>query len=168
MSNSVLNRFLNFFAFRLPGGFTIRPTLQRWRGVHIGKNVWLSQLIYIDDNHPEAISIGENVAIGLRTTIFAHFYSGPRRSKEYAKTVIIEDDVFIGPHCVILPGVKIGKGSVIQAGTVVSRDVPPYTLWGAPKAGPLATVTVTCPQEHSMEEFIAGLRPFRGNKGSQR
>lgn len=118
-------------------------------------------MVYIDENHPEAISIGNNTAIGLRTTIFAHFYSGPCRSIDHAKPVIIEDEVFIGPHCVILPGVTIGRGAVIQAGTVVSRDVPSYTMWGPPKAGPLATVTVTCPQYHTAEEFARGLRPFR-------
>ena len=161
MINNLLKRLLNFLAFHLPGGYSIRPTLQRWRGVKIGEKVWLSPRIYIDENHPEAISIGSNTAIGLRTTIFAHFYSGPKRSAAHAKAVVIANEVFIGPHCVILPGVHIGKGAVIQAGTVVSRDVPPYTLWGPPKAGPIATVTVTCPQYHSNEEFIKGLRPFR-------
>jgi acetyltransferase-like isoleucine patch superfamily enzyme len=161
MLNNLCSRFLNFFATRLPGGYSIRPTLQRWRGVKIGKKVWLSPLIYIDENHPESITIGDNTAIGLRTTIFAHFYSGPRRTIDQAKPVIIGENVFIGPHCVILPGVTIGKGAVIQAGTVVSRDVPPFTLWGPPKAGPLARVTVTCPQYHTAEEFARGLRPFR-------
>lgn len=164
MRISIFNRILNFFAFRLPGGYSVRPTLQRWRGVKIGKKVWLSPMIYIDENHPNAISIGDNTAIGVRTTIFAHFYSGPKRSNAHAKPVIIEEDVFIGPHCVVLPGVHIGKGAVIQAGTVVSRDVPSFTLWGTPKAGPLARVTVPCPHYHTSEEFIKGLRPFRRGK----
>jgi acetyltransferase-like isoleucine patch superfamily enzyme len=164
MISQLLNRFFSYCAFRIPGGFSLRPTLHRLRGVHIGKNVWLSQMVYIDENHPEAITIGDNTAIGLRVTIFAHFYSGPRRSGDHAKAVTIEEDVFIGPHCVILPGVRIGKGSVIQAGTTVSRDVPSYTLWGPPKAGPIATVTVSRPQDHTSEEFIRGLRPFRLNR----
>jgi acetyltransferase-like isoleucine patch superfamily enzyme len=161
MPNIVINRFLSFFATHLPGGFSLRPMLHRKRGVNIGKNVWISKLVYIDENHPEAITIGDNTAIGLRVTIFAHFYSGSQRSSEHAKPVHIEEDVFIGPHCVILPGVRIGKGSVIQAGTSVSRHVPPFTLWGPTKIGPLATVTVTRPQDHSFDEFSKGLRPFR-------
>lgn len=164
MRRLIFNRLCSFLAFRCPGGFTWRPRFQRWRGVHIGKNVWLGQLVYIDENHPEAITIEDNTAIGLRVTVFAHFYSGPRRSSDHTKPVHIGEDVFIGPHCVLLPGVTIGKGSVIQAGTVVSRSVPPYTLWGPPKAGPLATVTVTCPQHHTAEEFIKGLRPFRTDR----
>ena len=161
MVKNILNRLLHYIAFRFPGGYSIRPALHKLRGVHIGKHVWLSPYIYIDDNHPGAITIGNNTAIGLRTTIFAHFYSGPKRSDDHAKPVIIEEDVFIGPHCVILPNVRIGKGAVIQAGTVVSRNVPPFTLWGPPKAGPIASVTIPCPQSHSMEEFARGLRPYR-------
>jgi acetyltransferase-like isoleucine patch superfamily enzyme len=164
MAQFIVNRFLSFLAFRLPGGYSVRPRLQRWRGVKLGKNVWLSAMIYIDENHPEAISIGNNCAIGLRTTIFAHFYSGPRRSSEHARPVTIEEDVFIGPHCLILPGVHIGRGAVIQAGTVVSKDVPSFTLWGIPKAGPIARVTVPCPHFHTNEEFIRGLRPIREKK----
>jgi len=164
MIKSVCNRLLNYLAFRLPCGYSIRPRLQKLRGVKIGKHVWLSPMVYIDENHPDAISIGDDVAIGLRTTIFAHFYSGPKRSKEHARPVVIEDKVFIGPHCVILPGVHIGKGSVIQAGTTVSRDIPSYTLWGPPKAMPIAKVTVPCPHYHTTEEFVKGLRPIRKKK----
>ena len=44
--------------------------------------------------------------------------------------VIIEDYVFIGPRSIILPGVKIGKGAVVAAGAVVSKDVAPYAIVG--------------------------------------
>ena len=43
--------------------------------------------------------------------------------------VIIEDDVWIGTHCIILKGVHIGTGSVIAAGAVVTKDVPPYSIY---------------------------------------
>ena len=52
---------------------------------------------------------------------------------EADKKVIIEDNVWIGTRAIILPGVKIGKGSIIGAGSVVSRDIPSYSLAvGAP------------------------------------
>ena len=44
--------------------------------------------------------------------------------------VIIEDYVFIGPRAIILPGVKIGKGAIIGAGAVVTKDVPPFAVVG--------------------------------------
>lgn len=43
--------------------------------------------------------------------------------------VIIEDDVWIGTHAIILKGVRIGTGSVIAAGAVVTKDVPPYSIY---------------------------------------
>ncbi len=45
-------------------------------------------------------------------------------------TVIIEDDVWIGANCVITPDVRIGRGAVIGAGAVVTRNVAPYTIAG--------------------------------------
>lgn len=44
--------------------------------------------------------------------------------------IVIEDNVWIGANCVILDGVTIGTGSIIAAGSVVSRSVAPYTILG--------------------------------------
>jgi len=143
-----------------PGGASARPKLHRWRGARIGTHAWFGLFVYIDELHPEALSIGNNCTIGIRTTIITHFYWGPRQPVSNG-TVVIEDDVFIGPHCVILPNVRIGEGSVIQAGTVVTRSVPPRTLWGAPEAGPLADVTVPLTASRGYTGFLRGLRPRR-------
>jgi Acetyltransferase (isoleucine patch superfamily) len=43
---------------------------------------------------------------------------------------LIEDYVFIGPRAIILPGVKIGKGAVVAAGAVVTKDVAPFSVVG--------------------------------------
>ena len=144
-------------AFMGPGGGSLRPWLHRMRGAKIGKHVWISHFVYIDDLHPDGVSIGENCTIGLRTTIFAHLYWGPLRH-ENKGNVIIEKNVFIGPHCVILPNVRIGEGAVIKAGTVVSRNIPPHSLWGSPSAEALGEATVPLTPEHSYEEFVQGMR----------
>ena len=161
MAVNFLSRFLNKVAFFAPGGDSIRPQLQRRRGAVIGKNVWISQYVYFDELHPEAITIGNNVTIGLRTSIITHFYWGPRKAEGGYRRVIIEDDVFIGPHCLILPGVRIRKGAVIRGGATITRDVPPGTFMGAPDARPIARATVPLTSNYSFDEFICGLRPFR-------
>jgi acetyltransferase-like isoleucine patch superfamily enzyme len=153
----LLGRLAGKIAFVAPGGFSLRPWLQRLRGVVIGSNVWISQLVYIDEIHPSDVTIGDNCIIGLRTSIISHFYSGPRRPTNNGK-VVIEKDVFIGPHCVILPNVRICEGAVIRAGTVVSRNVPAHTFWGPPPAGPLGVATVPLTPQHSYEEFLDGLK----------
>src|SRR5579859_3657631 len=157
MFQDLLARFLHKVAFVAPGGTSVRPWLHRMRGVKIGKQVFIAQLVYIDDLHPEEITIGDNCTIGLRTTIFTHFYWGPKRPHSNG-TVIIEKDVFVGPHCVILPNVKIGEGAVIKAGTVVSTNVPPHTFWGLPPAEALGVSTVPLTEEHTYEEFVRGIK----------
>lgn len=154
----VLSAALGKIAMVCPGGANGRPRLQRWRGVRIGSGVWLGLYVSIDELHPEALTIGNNCTIGMRTTILTHFYWGPAQAVSNG-TVVIEDDVFIGPHCVILPNVRIGEGAVVQAGTVVTQNVPPRTLWGTAAAGPLASVTVPLTGAHGYPGFLRGLKP---------
>ena len=160
MIKKILNQILQLAAYILPFGNSLRPFLHRIRGVKIGKNVWISKYVYLDENHPECISIGDNSTIGFRTSVFAHTYFGAPREFNPDK-VVIGNNVFIGPHCLILSNVVIGDGSVIKGGTVVTRNVPPNTLFGMPSPEPLATVTVPLTTEHNYEEFIKGIRPIK-------
>jgi len=77
----IINRMFHKLAFIMPGGYNIRPQLHRMRGVTIGKNVWISQYVYIDELHPEAVTIGDDSSIGLRSSIFTHFYWGQEDQK---------------------------------------------------------------------------------------
>jgi acetyltransferase-like isoleucine patch superfamily enzyme len=162
MITDIFQRILRRIAFTAPGGYSIRPSIHRLRGVKIGNDVWISQYVYIDELHPESISIGDNTTIGIGTSIISHFYWGPKK-KDFKGNVVIGRDVFIGPHCVILPNVTIGDCSVIQAGTVVSRDVPSGTLWGAAKSKAIAKVTTPLTHHFSYSKFIRGLKSLHQN-----
>ena len=158
MIRAVISRVLQKIAFFSPGGYKLRPWLHKLRGVKISKGVWIGQLVYIDEAHPENVTIKENVGIALRTTIFAHyFYHGRKGLDTKPGNVVIEKNVFIGPHCLILPNVIIGEGSVIMAGSVVSKNVPPHVLWGPPQASALAKVTRPL-AGGNYENFLLGLR----------
>lgn len=78
------------------------------------------------------VKIGNKVLIASHVAITSvtHDYNLPsiRFSKPVSKPVIIEDDVWIGSHAVILPGIKIEKGFGFAAGTVVTKDVPAYDI----------------------------------------
>lgn len=159
--NRIISSVIQKFAYIAPGGFTLRPMLQKLRGAKIDRNVWISQFVYIDEIHPEAISIGKNSSIGLRTSIIAHTYWGPRKKTKAYKEIVIEKDVYVGPHCLILPGVHIGEGAVIKGGSVLTRNVPAYTFWGPPEGRPLASVTIPLTNAYSYDQFVKGLRPIR-------
>jgi len=159
MLTEIFQRALNKIAFNAPGGYTIRPMLHKLRGVKMGEGVWISQRVYIDELHPDGVYIGNHSTIGIGSMIITHLYWGPK-IKDHQGKVIIEDDVFVGPNCIILPDVVIGKGSVVQAGTVVSRKIPPGTLFGVPKAEALGRVTVPLTHNYSYDKFKKGLKPL--------
>lgn len=92
-------------------------------GMKLGKDSKL--LGYIEYHHPNWVEIGEKVVFGVEGRIITH---GPIRPFRKNPKIIIEDLVWIGFRCIILPGVRIGKCSIIGAGSVVTKDVPAYHI----------------------------------------
>ncbi|AGE65103.1 MULTISPECIES: heptaprenylglyceryl phosphate O-acetyltransferase [Bacillus] len=87
----------------------------------VGKHTSFALMVMPDIMFPEKISVGTNTIIGYNTTILAHEYL----IHEYRiGKVLIGDEVMIGANTTILPGVKIGDGAVVSAGTLVHKDVP--------------------------------------------
>lgn len=142
----------------LPGriGWRAREFFLR-RSVVMGKNVMIDEFVRID--HPRklaiaddsfigrgsminaagGVKIGANVLIGPSVKIWSadHRFSSrnsPIRSQGHTfEPVVIEDDVWIGVDCVILKGVTVGRGAVVAAGSVVTKDVGEYQIVaGAP------------------------------------
>ncbi len=78
------------------------------------------------------IYIGNNVLIAPNCvlTCAGHAIDPTQRIKGYSTSapIIIEDDVWIGASSTILAGVKIGKGSIIGAGSLVNKDIPPFSI----------------------------------------
>lgn len=81
------------------------------------------------------LTIGEYSMIGPGTRIYTINHSHDRtdipiqlQGFDAPRPVVIEDDVWMGARCMIMPGVTIGRGSIIAAGTVVTKDVPPYSV----------------------------------------
>jgi maltose O-acetyltransferase len=95
----------------------------------IGENTIINQRCRLDNRG--GIEIGTNVSISSEVHIITadHDVQHPMFLGRMAK-VVIEDYVFIGSRATILPGITIGKGSVVAACACVTKDVPPYTVVG--------------------------------------
>ena len=101
--------------------------------IQIGNNVGISGSTI---NATKSVTIGNNVLIGsgcLITDTDSHplHYEDrnmERNEKIHRAPLVIEDNCFIGARSIILKGVTIGEGSVVGAGSVVSKDVPPHSV----------------------------------------
>lgn len=81
---------------------------------------------------PVTIGNHVNLAQGITVTALNHNFDDPQKRIDEqgvsTKPVVIEDDIWIGANAVILPGVTIGHHTVVAAGAVVTKDVPPHSL----------------------------------------
>jgi acetyltransferase-like isoleucine patch superfamily enzyme len=83
-----------------------------------------------------SIEIGERVMISWNVTLLENNYHSNSRGP-----IRIEDDVWIGCHAIILSGITVGRGAVVAAGAVVTKDVPPHTLVAGNPARAIREVT---------------------------
>ncbi|MEN8701642.1 acyltransferase [Bacillus infantis] len=93
----------------------------------VGDQTSFALMVMLDVMFPEKISVGRNTVIGYNTTILAHEYL----IREYRLgEVNIGSEVMIGANSTLLPGITIGDGAIISAGTLVHKDVPPGSFVG--------------------------------------
>ena len=144
------NWFLGNLVRWSPRGIIL--VIHRLRGVKIGKDCYIDPNAIIETAYPENITIGDDVRVTARAIIMTHI-KAPHYLRESGimpvvlKPVVLEDHSFIGVNSVIMPGVTVGKCSVVASGAVVLTNVPPFTM----VAGNPAKVvkTFSRPQEES-------------------
>ncbi len=115
----------------------IRPSasLANSKNIFIGENVHVQRHVYIWSGENSKIMIGDNTIIGPGTFITSDNHGVEknqliRDQQGIEKDVKIGSDVWCGAYTIILPGVTIGNGAVIAAGSVVTKDVMAYTIIG--------------------------------------
>ncbi len=127
----------------------IRKTMQKTAGMKIGSGSSVHRGLTVYD--PSGIQIGEDTVVGERATLDGRgsltignhvalasevmIYNSQHdvqdeQFKPETKPVTIEDYVFIGPRAIVLPGVTIGRGAIVAAGAVVTKNVSPHTIVG--------------------------------------
>lgn len=114
------------------------------KNISIGNDVYIGAECRFQSVHGE-IKIGDHVMFGPGVHIHGGnhkfdrvgYFMKENHDKKQGEDgfVIIEDDVWIGANAIILKGLKIGRGSIIGAGAIVSKDVPPYSIFtGVPNS----------------------------------
>ena len=99
----------------------------------------------------EKVQIGKRVQIANLVVVMDCDFHGVdnRHGESPTAPIIVEDDVWLATRCTILKGVRIGRGSVVAAGAVVTKDVPAYTLVGGIPARPIRSIPPPEQEEHT-------------------
>jgi acetyltransferase-like isoleucine patch superfamily enzyme len=125
---ALLQRFANW----VPSD-ALRTRVYRASGLVIGEDVFIGESVLFDKLNPDRIVIGDRVAIGAMCIITAHQTvvtdSDLRQlypDKQFTTT--IEHDCWLMPNVIVTPGVTVGHHSVLATGSVIHKDVPPYSL----------------------------------------
>lgn len=171
--NKIINRFLNIFLdlwlmvlscigyipiyairwfFYFISGMKISPSayihmgarFYNPAGVTIGKDSIIGDRVTLDGRAP--LKIGEHVDIATEVMIYnsQHDIDSEDFHAVFGR-VEIGDFVFVGPRAIILPGVRIGKGAIVAAGAVVTKDVPDFAIVGGVPAEVIGERKLTDP-----------------------
>lgn len=130
-SHSFRKFFYRLFGMKLGKGSTIHMMGRIYdpRNIIIGEDTLIGEKVTLDGRKQLTHShgglvIGSHVDVASEVMIWTSEHDiESDEMKAIEEKVVIEDYVFIGPRSIILPGIKIGKGAVIAAGSVVSKDV---------------------------------------------
>jgi acetyltransferase-like isoleucine patch superfamily enzyme len=138
---SFFGKILQWMAMtRFPIGAKNRCRLERLRGVKIGKHVFLGGGNILDRVRPDLITIEDEVSLAGGVYILTHSNPttplreilGPK--SHIIAPVTIKRGAWIAINVVILPGVTVGECAIVAAGSVVTKDVPPYCIMGGSPA----------------------------------
>ncbi|HHT7142656.1 acyltransferase [Bacillus cereus group sp. MYBK226-2] len=117
MKNFIIIQIARYTPFLSVKNWLYRTFLR----MKVGKKTSFALMVMPDIMFPEKITVGDNSIIGYNTTLLAHEYL----IREYRLgEIVIGNEVMIGANTTILPGVRIGDGAIVSAGTLVHKDVP--------------------------------------------
>ena len=103
----------------------LRVQYYRCMGVTIGKRCYISSGAHIDVTDGRVV-LGNRVRLSSGSFILGHAARAPRL--EEGEATVLEDNVVVFVNSVVLPGVRVGRNTIVGAGSVISRDVPPNVV----------------------------------------
>ena len=131
---------LRFFHAKIGRGVVIKPHVRikyPWR-LTVGDHCWIGQEAWIDNLAD--VTLGSHVCISQKAYLCTGSHDHRRRTFDLiTRPIRVEDGAWLGAGCIVLGGVTIGANSIVAAGSVVSKDVPPAAIMVGNPAVPRAT-----------------------------
>ncbi len=128
-----LSKVLKIMPYDKNSKFEYKIYISDARQINLGSFVRINENTFFQGN----VNIGNHVMIAPNVSVYSktHKYDDLNTpmvlsGETPTKTVVIEDDVWIGINTVILPGIRIGKGAIVGANSVVTKNVEPYSIVG--------------------------------------
>ena len=133
----------------------LRPWVLRKIGCKVGKDVFVGDSVKVDSGHADLIFIEDHVHIAGGTRLLCHQrdLSDYKVGDDYAKLgytlkpIVLKKGCLVGMESFVLPGVTIGEGAIVGAGSLVTKDVPAWTI----ATGRPAKVVKQIPQRDNQE-----------------
>jgi putative colanic acid biosynthesis acetyltransferase WcaF len=134
MFNLIKSNYIRIQGGKVGKGITFYPGIKinPAKNITLGNHVDLAWGVLITTGG--GVEIGDRTLVGYNTQIFtANHVIPPNREQIFSsghnqKKVIIGKDVWIGAGCIILPGITIGEGAVVAAGSIVTKDILPFSI----------------------------------------
>ena len=135
--NALLLKYCMYSVILTPLNYRkIRPILWRWMGANVGRSVFIGYEVWMDFNNSELIELEDNVHVANRCLLLCHqrdlsnYYIGDDYSKlpYHRKKIHLKKGCLVGMDSIILPGVTIGEGAIVGAGSLVTKDIPAWTI----------------------------------------
>lgn len=113
-----------------------RSKLMRKMGCHVGKGCFIGDHVRIDQGHADMITLEDNVSIASGSRLLCHQrdFSDYCVGDDYmqlgyiVKPIVLKRGCLIGMESFVMPGVTVGEGAIVGAGSMVTKDVPAWTV----------------------------------------
>ena len=114
----------------------LRPCFLKMLGCKVGKDVYVGDFVRVDLSHADMITIEDHVHIADASRLLCHqrdlsnYHVGDDYAKlgYHIKPIVLKKGCLIGMESFIMPGVTVGEGAIIGAGSLVTKDIPAWTI----------------------------------------
>lgn len=135
--NAIILKYCMYSVLLTPLNYRlIRPRLWKLMGCKVGKNVFIGYEVWMDFNNAKLIEIEDKVHIANRCLLLCHqrdlskyYINGDYSKLPYNREKIhLKKGCLLGMDTLVLPGVTIGEGAIVGAGSIVTKDIPDWVI----------------------------------------